>query len=39
AYNDGKIGQGREAAKTYLQQNPKILEEISKKVREAATKE
>lgn len=39
AYNEGKIGQGREAAKAYLQENPKILEEISKKVREAAAKE
>ena len=39
AYNDAKIGQGREAAKAYLQQNPKVLEEISKKVRAAATKE
>lgn len=38
AYNDAKIGQGREAAKSYLQENPKILEEISKKVREAAAK-
>jgi recombination protein RecA len=36
AYNGEKIGQGREAAKTYLQENPKILEEISAKVREAA---
>jgi len=32
AYNGQKIGQGREAAKTYLQENPKILEEIAKKV-------
>ncbi|MGH7157978.1 MAG: recombinase RecA [Candidatus Saccharimonadales bacterium] len=39
AYKDAKIGQGREAAKTYLQENPKVLEEIAKKVREAATKE
>lgn len=39
AYKEGKIGQGREAAKTYLQGNPKVLEEISKKVREAAAKE
>lgn len=39
AYKEGKIGQGREAAKAYLQENPKVLEEISKKVREAATKE
>lgn len=36
AYNDAKIGQGREAAKKYLQQNPKVMEEIAKKVREAA---
>ena len=36
AYNDAKIGQGREAAKQYLQDNPKILEEISKKVIAAA---
>jgi recombination protein RecA len=35
AYNDSKIGQGREAAKSYLEENPKVLEEISKKVREA----
>jgi recombination protein RecA len=39
AYNDAKIGQGREAAKTYLQENPKVLEEIAKKVKEAAAKE
>lgn len=38
AYNDAKIGQGREAAKTYLQDNPKVLEEIAKKVT-AASKE
>ena len=36
AYNDQKIGQGREAAKTYLQQNPKVMEEIAKKVMAAA---
>jgi len=36
AYGEGKIGQGREAAKTYLQENPKVMEEIAKKVREAA---
>lgn len=39
AYGEGKIGQGREAAKTYLQENPKVLEEIAKKVLDAATKE
>jgi len=32
AYGEGKIGQGREAAKTYLQENPKVMEEIAKKV-------
>jgi recombination protein RecA len=37
AYGEGKIGQGREAAKTYLEENPKVMEEIAKKVREAAT--
>ena len=34
AYNDGKIGQGRENAKKYLKENPEISEEIEKKVRE-----
>jgi len=32
-YNEGKIGQGREAAKEYLKENPKVLAEIDKKVR------
>jgi recombination protein RecA len=36
AYNDAKIGQGREAAKQYLQDNPKVMEEVVKKVIEAA---
>jgi recombination protein RecA len=35
AYNGEKIAQGREAAKKYLDANPKVLEEISKKVRAA----
>lgn len=35
AYNDQKIGQGREATKAYLQENPKVMEEIAKKVAEA----
>jgi recombination protein RecA len=39
AYNDQKIGQGREATKTYLQQNPKVMDEIAKKVRDAASKD
>ncbi|GAC1499300.1 MAG: hypothetical protein NVS1B10_01880 [Candidatus Saccharimonadales bacterium] len=33
SYNDAKIGQGREATKTYLQQNPKILAELATKIR------
>jgi recombination protein RecA len=36
AYNDAKIGQGREAAKKYLQDNRPVMEEIAGKVREAA---
>lgn len=32
-YNDAKIGQGREATKRYLKENPKVLAEIDKKVR------
>jgi recombination protein RecA len=35
AYNGEKIAQGREAAKKYLESNPKVLDEIAKKVREA----
>jgi recombination protein RecA len=32
-YSDAKIGQGREATKLYLKENPKVLTEIDKKVR------
>lgn len=32
SYNDAKIGQGREASKKYLEDNPKVMEEITKKV-------
>lgn len=35
-YNDEKIAQGREAAKQYLVDNPKVLTEIEKKVLAAA---
>lgn len=34
AYNDAKIGQGRENAKQYLRDNPQICDEIEMKVRE-----
>lgn len=36
AYNDQKIGQGREAAKAYLNEHPEITEELSAKIRESA---
>jgi recombination protein RecA len=39
AYEGAKIGQGREAAKTYLQENPKVMDEIAKKVITEATAE
>jgi recombination protein RecA len=38
-YNDQKIAQGREAAKQFFIENPKILAEIEKKTKEAASKE
>jgi recombination protein RecA len=38
-YKGEKIAQGREAAKNYLKENPKILEEVADKVREAAAAE
>ena len=34
AYNDQKIGQGRENAKLFLKENPAIMEEIEAKIRE-----
>ncbi len=34
AYNDAKIGQGRENAKQYLRENPTIMAEIEQKVRD-----
>ncbi len=37
-YNDQTIGQGREAAKQYLKDNPEVLAEIDKKVREKVKK-
>ncbi|MDP3786578.1 MAG: recombinase RecA [Candidatus Omnitrophota bacterium] len=33
-YNDVKIGQGRDNARTYLKENPKLLHELEKKIRE-----
>jgi recombination protein RecA len=36
-YKEGKIGQGREATKVYLKENPKVLAEIEKAVRKKVT--
>lgn len=36
SYKDSNVAQGREAAKQYLHDNPKILDEIEKKVRQTA---
>lgn len=38
-YGDAKIGQGREASKEYLAENPKVLAEIEKKVRTKVAEE
>lgn len=39
AYGGEKIGQGREATKKYLDENPKVLKEIAQKVRQSTIKE
>ncbi len=39
AYKGEKIAQGREAAKRYLEDNPKVLKELAKQIREAAAQE
>lgn len=39
AYNGNKIGQGREAAKGYFEENPKIMSEVADKIRKAVDKE
>lgn len=39
SYDGEKISQGREAAKKYLEENPKVLAEIAKKVKTAFEKE
>jgi recombination protein RecA len=33
SYNDEKLGQGKENSKIYLQENPKIAQEIEDKIR------
>lgn len=39
SYGGVKIAQGREAAKQYLEENPKVMEKIAKQVSEEANKE
>jgi recombination protein RecA len=39
SYKGEKIGQGREATKTYLKENPKALEEIAKAVKKLVAEE
>jgi recombination protein RecA len=39
SYKDQKIGQGREASKVYLKENPKILEEVDKIIRQKVAAE
>ncbi len=38
-YNGERFANGREAAKTYLSENPKVLAELSKKIKEASEQE
>ncbi|MBI2451021.1 MAG: recombinase RecA [Parcubacteria group bacterium] len=35
-YEDAKLGQGMEAARLYFKENPKVMEEVAKKTREAS---
>lgn len=37
SYGDTKLGQGRDAVKTLLQDNPELLEELEAKIKEAIT--
>lgn len=39
SYKDAKIAQGREAAKKYLEENPKVQDELAKQVTAAAAEE
>ena len=38
SYNGAKIGQGRENVKKYLQDNPKVMDEVEKKIRDNYSK-
>jgi recombination protein RecA len=37
-YNDTQLGQGREAVKALLKDNPELCEEIETKIKEAISK-
>ena len=37
SYNDERIAQGREKAKTYLEENPDVMQEIENKIREISS--
>ena len=37
SYKGEKIGQGRENTKKYLMDNPKVMDEVEKKIRENST--
>ncbi|MBR6331700.1 MAG: recombinase RecA [Dehalococcoidales bacterium] len=37
SYGDTRLGQGKEAAKKFLKENPEVFDEINKKIREAAS--
>lgn len=37
AYGDSKIGQGRDAVKQFLNDNPEVADEIERRIREALT--
>ncbi|NLW72394.1 MAG: recombinase RecA [Chloroflexi bacterium] len=39
SYNEGRLGQGREASKTYLNQNPELMKEIELAVRNLGSSE
>jgi recombination protein RecA len=39
AYDGNKIGQGREATKNYLMENPSVMEDVAEKVRASAAAE
>ena len=39
SYKNEKIGQGREATKEYLKKNPKLIEELTKKIKDSLKEE